>query len=565
MIPGFIVTCDSSTGLKMRQFLPSEAASRHSPLVTSAVDRAAGIAAAMIGALHYREELEARFCASSIGQDSTDIALVLAAYRCGGPQILERLEGEFALVVWDGPKRRLAALRDPFGSWPLYWRVLNSQIALSTSLSALADLRPSRSLDLEYLADFLMFPNPHTELPTERTAFEGVSRVLPGVILEWATTGQIRTRRYWDWAARTEPTSGMTLAESGDKFATIFERAIAERMTRGPIAAHLSGGMDSTSVAAVVRDRIVSTGGGEPLFTLSLVYRRSSLSREREYIEEFLRQGGPLVPNFIAGEGAPDFDWFRGHIPFHDEPYSGLPSFSVHQALIETAANTRASTILTGLGSDELVAWSPSYIADLIQGGRWFTAVKEAKRWSRGLNQSLWTTLREFGCAPLFPTLVQEGIWPRFRGRYGEWSNLGWFSVPPWILSDFSRQYQLRQRGLEHDRRLSRRPTTRSMQLNVLETSAGDWSRWYLASPLGLTVSHPFQDPRLVCFSLQNVQQFRMDPSQRKPVLRAAMRGRLPERILDRKEKRGFDDIYSFGLSSEYESPGEHGPLVRRG
>ena len=57
--------------------------------------------------------------------------------------------------------------------------VLDSGIASSTSLIALAELQPGRQPDPEYLADFLMYPNPHTELPTERTAFKDISRVLP--------------------------------------------------------------------------------------------------------------------------------------------------------------------------------------------------------------------------------------------------------------------------------------------------------------------------------------------------------------------------------------------------
>jgi asparagine synthase (glutamine-hydrolysing) len=216
---------------------------------------------------------------------------------------------------------------------------------------------------------------------------------------------------------------------------------------------------------------------------------------------------------------------------------------------VEAADRIGARTILTGHGSDELTAWSPLYIADLLRGGRWYSAAREAAIWAQALNRGFWSTMNRFALEPLAPVLLREGIRHSFRSGYGRWPHLGWFSIPPWIRPEFARRHHLKERALTCARQLSRPPVSRSVQLNILENSAGDWSQWYLAGPRGIEIRHPFRDTRLMCFALKHAQRFRRDPHERKPVLQVATKGILPEPIRTRRDKRGFDGIYGLGLA----------------
>jgi asparagine synthase (glutamine-hydrolysing) len=354
---------------------------------------------------------------------------------------------------------------------------------------------------------------------------------------------------YWDWASRIGQTKVTTLEEAGDLFAELFRMAVRQRIPKGgSLAAHLSGGMDSSSVVCLAREELARKANSSTLFALSLVYRRPSLVGERSYIDLVLRQGGPVEPHFLEADGTLDFDWFQEAIPQHDEPSAHLRSMPSQRLVVEAADRLGAVMTLSGLGSDEIADYPPYHLADLLRWGRWLAAVKEAGRWARARNQGLWSVLRKCGLQPLWPIWWREGWGPLGRQGYGTWPKLGLFSVPPWVRPDFARRYQLRQRGQLYAQRMFGRPTALSWTLFALATTSGDWGRWHLAAPRGLNFSHPFRDPRLVCFTLGLPTQLRGVPGMIKPVLQAAMRGVLPKEIRIRGDKHGFDDMYGLGL-----------------
>lgn len=231
---------------------------------------------------------------SAVASRSFSAELALAVYKSLGRQGLEKIEGEYALAVWDGPGQRLYAQRDSFGCWPLYWSVTDGRPVVSTSLDALADLRPGgRSFNVEFLAEYLMQPMPADELPCESTVYEGINRVGPGTVVAFGASSGGSAYRYWDWDTRIAPSDAgfASLDEAGVQFASLLRHAVRERLPRGIAAAHLSGGMDSSSVACLAREELSRAGIGTPLHTLSMVYERHNLIGERAFIDEVLRQG----------------------------------------------------------------------------------------------------------------------------------------------------------------------------------------------------------------------------------------------------------------------------------
>jgi asparagine synthase (glutamine-hydrolysing) len=213
------------------------------------------------------------------------------------------------------------------------------------------------------------------------------------------------------------------------------------------------------------------------------------------------------------------------------------------------------------LGSDEILDTAPLHIGDLLRAGRGVAACREALRWARAHNLNVWTLLTRCGLEPLLPTFSREGFGPLWRGGYGSWPRLGWFTIPPWVNRGFARRHGLRQRGAEHRRAMFASPINRSLELAMLRTTAGDWARWHLAAALGLDITHPFRDPRLVLYALGIPAAFKAIAGRTKPVLQEAMKGVLPEPIRTRFGKCSFDDAYGLGLR-QYLRPLED--LVRR-
>lgn len=517
-------------------------------LVSVARDEARKSVALVLGQLFYRNDLARRLPQGTVGREVSDAELALAVYVQRGAAGLEELEGEFAVVFWDGAERRLLALRDPFGAWPLFWTSHDGGVTISSRLRTLAQTLPAHDLDLEFLAEFLVTPFGRAELPTERTAFQGIQRVRPGTVVAFGLGGRVETRRYWDWSSRIEPGSALRREEAGERLAELLRTAVRERVQRGPVAAQLSGGMDSTAVACLARDLMAAGDAAGPLHTLSLVYDRPSLAGERAYIEEALRQGGPVEPHLIQGEAAADYEWFQKGVPAHDEPFTGLRCLETFRVFVEAADRLGAATTMTGLGADEILECAPDHIADLLRTGRWLSAWRETCRWAQAWNRGAWSVLAPYGLLPLAPALVCRGPWGLVRGRSTNLADLAWTSVPWWIRPTFAKQHGLAARGTAVVRRLYGKPTTRSLQLFSLEATAGDWARWYLAGPNGMNITHPFRDPRVVAFTLGLPLDIKATPGQRKPLLQAATRGILPEAIRTRRQKRGFDDIYGLGL-----------------
>ncbi len=127
------------------------------PLVTQAA--IPGVRAVLMGRLYYRADLRVGLDLAGAGlcnpTAENDAALALAVYRQRGLEGLERLEGDFALVIWDASERRLVAMRDPMGGYPIFYTVHREGVAASTHVGPVLDLLPSRTLNQEYLADYL--------------------------------------------------------------------------------------------------------------------------------------------------------------------------------------------------------------------------------------------------------------------------------------------------------------------------------------------------------------------------------------------------------------------------
>jgi asparagine synthase (glutamine-hydrolysing) len=390
---------------------------------------------------------------------------------------------------------------------------------------------------------------PRAELPCEQTAFAGIHRILPGHLVGFLPGGQVVNYAAWSWADEIAPSGPIGREEAGRQLAQLFQQAVQQRIKSGPVAAHLSGGMDSSAVAAVASELLAAGAGTKPLHTLSLVYTRPSLAGERRFIDLVLAQGGAVQPHWLAGDNLLEFDWFDRGIPSHDEPFACLRSLPMLRAFTEAADQVGALTTLSGWGADEVLDCSPLHLADQIRQGRWLAAWKESRLWAQAWSQGIWSVLISFGIEPLAPVLWRDGLWRWLCGANPPWPRAGWFSVPPWITPAFSRSHQLRQRAHEYARRQSGRPIVWAMDRTMLEISTGDWARWHLAAPRGLNTSHPFRDPRLVCFTLGLPFAVRAEPGKRKPLLQEALRGVLPEPIRTRREKCGFDNIYGLGLA----------------
>jgi asparagine synthase (glutamine-hydrolysing) len=206
----------------------------------------------------------------------------LRAYRHAGVTALMRLRGDFALTLWDARERRLLALRDPGGGYPLFWAEQQSGFVLATALRPLAAATGKGALDRVYLGAFLCASEiTLSELDIARTAYEGIARVPPGVCLAFVPrTKRLDRLAIWSWEEEVARTEVGTWPEAVKSFHDRLDCSVRSRL-RGRVAAHLSGGMDSTSLCALASRALRAHPAGEALHAVSLVFERSPALAQR--------------------------------------------------------------------------------------------------------------------------------------------------------------------------------------------------------------------------------------------------------------------------------------------
>ena len=177
-------------------------------------------------------------------RSNSDTEVVLALYEKSGPPMLERLNGMFALAIWDTLERQLFLARDRVGIKPLYYTFHGGAFLFASEQKAFfqAGVRPQ--LDPTTLTELLCF----RYVGGARTPFAGIKRLLPGHWLIWKD-GQITLRRWWHLGerARASPSIG---ADRPRWLRETFDSAVEySRISDVPVGVLLSGGLDSGSVA----------------------------------------------------------------------------------------------------------------------------------------------------------------------------------------------------------------------------------------------------------------------------------------------------------------------------
>ena len=331
---------------------------------------------------------------------SSDAALVLNVYAHFGNQGLARLEGDFCLLVFDHDKRSFIARRDPLGAYPLFWRREGRETRFSTALEPLREGMTTASFNLDYVADFVVGRNHASPETREACIYQGIHRVPTDEILTIdVMSGTVSTQHCWDWRDHIRDPGTDRLEEIVEMYAPVLKAAVRERIgTR--TAAHLSGGMDSTSVCLLALNDINTGAGVPPLHSLSVVYERlPTLAQEAPFVDLVLnghREG--LVGHRVVGDDILHFDIFRDPPP-QDEPSPALWALGPDRLLFAKAGEWGVDTLLTGEGADDFLDASTDHLSDLIANGRWIAAWRSAVAWAQVRQSNPWSILRNHALA----------------------------------------------------------------------------------------------------------------------------------------------------------------------
>ncbi len=294
-----------------------------------------------------RRELLAK---GHVFQTQSDTEVIVHLYEELGEDCVHRLNGMFAFAIWDSRTKQLFLARDRLGIKPLFYSFEPGQhLFFASEIKAILEAPVSRQVDYQALYDYLSL----MYVPTPATAFSAIKKLPPGHSAICSAEG-MKIRQYWDIPlppmGEEEP-PGKSYEE---EVLHLIEKAIQSHMIADvPVGALLSGGLDSTTVAAVMVSRLQL-----PLLTFTVGFDSKSYdeSADARLVADTLgtKHLDQIVDSGMI-ESIPDL------LSFLDEPfadYSVIPTF-----LVSKLAAEHVKVVLTGDGGDEVFAGYPTHVA----------------------------------------------------------------------------------------------------------------------------------------------------------------------------------------------------------
>ncbi|MEE9383026.1 MAG: asparagine synthase-related protein [Nannocystaceae bacterium] len=345
---------------------------------------------------------------SSLGLDplrsSTwpDEAFVLRAHLRWGPQAAERLLGDFCYALWDARQRELHLVRDPVGIRPCYYFVSQTDpgsfVFASSLPGLLSHASAPRDICEDRIADFLTL---HDNL--ENTFYRGIKRVPPGHRVR--IRGQrVELHRYYQMTL--PPVLRLQDPRAyHERFREILVEATLCRL-RSPSkpAILLSGGLDSASIAGIVRERGPSPVQ-EPIATFSGLFPDYPNTDEKAWVELVLERGR-FSPHYRRLDHESPLAHLERDLEVHGQPFY-CPNNYTDTALLDCAQQAGTTLLLDGIDGDTTVGHGFEFFGQLLREGRLRRLYRHARGYSRHVDQSAWWFIRTHALRPTFLGLRQ--------------------------------------------------------------------------------------------------------------------------------------------------------------
>lgn len=481
-----------------------------------------------------REELIRRFeqTGEKFAEAISDEEIVLRVFRTLGERSIAELDGDYSFVIWDTTRKRLLGFRDLTGSRPFFYAASADVLSFSNTLDALrAAPGFSSELDEHFLGDFLLTswcPDP------ERTIYRSARRLPPGHLLEFSKDG-LSIRRAAQLPME-EVLEYRREEEYVEQYQELLHRAVKDRLPEKNCVVFMSGGLDSTAVAAVANQIAKKSGSSSTISAQAMDYRPlfdDPEGEEARRVAEHLQIPFELLH---CGDCEPFSGWDAPGFPMPEprhEPFQAAYIEGFRRAAKEARVG------LSGYGGDDILrgqAWP--YLRSLLRKGKLFSAIGRIVSHIRDTRT---------------PPVLGLGIRSRIQNRFG--ASRAPDRFPEWIESGFEKRLNLRERFEELQAKpRSEHPThpTDYAMLSgpfwpsVLEGEDAAWSG------VAMETRAPLLDRRLTRFLLRvPTLPWCMD----KKLVRLAMRGVLPMQTVNRPKTPLLQDPLRLHVSQGNWSP----------
>ena len=476
-----------------------------------------------------------RDIAATLGLDPacSPAELLLAGWHRWGESLPAHLRGGFAFVIADHATNTLYAARDHFGMAPLFWQEAGGAVHFATSSSELRQ-NTAHSLpdDEGMLVDFIA----GEYIERARTFFEGVSRFPEAHWVRFSPVGK-RVERYWSLA---DVPRSVVHDHPAERFRELFDRSVAASASAGKAAIMLSGGLDSSTIAASLYGL-----GTSPDLALSITYDDSEGWCDRPHLQAVAQRTGLSLHTVPADSHDPlqDMDFWLRTV---DGPH--LPrGHSVSMQLLPMARAMGCDILFNGHGGDEIVSYGFGRYNELARAGKWLRLWRETEAAAalygddrRVIFQRYLSHIRPL--RPLLRKLARRAAPPAVV-------DAGFLDPAVAQAADPDRySHRTAMSRIEHDERMVQEEVlSGALQPGSLEVFA------LCSRAAGVAMRMPFYDVDLLEFSLSLPSEWKLRDGLSRYILRAAFAGDLPEATLRRQDKYDFSGPFLRGLVAQQE------------
>ena len=449
----------------------------------------------------------------------SDTETIVHLYEDLGPRCVDRLRGMFAFAIWDTRKRQVLLARDRLGIKPLFYAERDGELVFSSELKPILQLpHIERSLNWQSVGHLFTF----LATPSSESILKGISKLEPARIAVGTASRPLQVERYWD--VQFEPDETATEAQLVERLREQLTEAVTlHQVSDVPVGAFLSGGIDSSAIVAMMakpaagRLKTFSIGFAEAGF--------DELEHARTVASAFGTDHHDLVLRPNAVQIVEDLTWYLDE-PFGDT--SAIPTY-----MVSKLASEHVKVVLSGDGGDELFAGYDKYVVEgrerafdripaplrKVAGavGALMPHGMRGRRFLRHL--ALDGPERYLDAQTLFHTDEMRGllrddafeqiVGPAHAGPLESWRGGDWLSA-------------IQYRDLNH-----------YLPLDILTKV----DRMTMAH--SIEARPPLIDHKLVEFAATIPARFRLRDGTTKYIFKQAMRGVLPDSIIDR-QKHGF-------------------------
>lgn len=469
-----------------------------------------------------------------------DSQLILLAYEKWGEDSPKQLVGDFAFMIWDEREQKLFGARDFSGSRTLYFYSNQQCIVFCTVMQPLFTLPyVEKEINEQWFAEYLAIPWNFESVDTSSTVYKGIRQIPPSHAIS-VVNGKVKLSKYCTLEAK-ERLHLKSNQEYEEAFREVFQQSVASRLrTHRNIGAHLSGGLDSGSVASFAaktlqnENKHLHTFSYMPLENFEDWTHKRRFADERPFIQSTVQYVGNIKDHYFDFAGKSPLSEIEDWLELLEMPYKFFENTFWLKGIFEEASQQNIGVLLNGQRGNWTISWGPAldYQAMLIKRFRWIRFLHELRLFCQNMGaKKSW----------VLPTIIKK-VFPALEHLH---SSRGQNQFPLMINPEFSKKMNVFEKLNEHDR-----DVTGYFNKNAYEIKKKQFEQPYywningtyetkLSLRYGLWERDPTNDLRVVQFCLSVPEEQYVQNGVDRSLIRRSTQNYLPDKVRLNQRTRG--------------------------